>query len=298
MAVDVAPAHHSFGLECWGGEPPTMPVAHRHEHLEVNLVLSGGVVYQLGGRRFEIRPGTLAVFWASIPHQIIDSRAATRMHWLHLPIGQALSWALPARMLGLLLSGRPLLAPIDTTPLADERSFLRWASDLHDPELLDIALLEMEAMIRRVSHHVLRHGVDASEADDDPVTLSRAVTMAQFIATECRRRISVADVAASTHLSPHYAMTLFRRVIGQTIGDYLTACRVAEAQRLLLTTDAGVAEIAHAAGFGSSSRFYASFAENGLPPPSTYRRRHARAGFRVEDGGPETGRGRGNAGPA
>lgn len=52
-------------------------------------------------------------------------------------------------------------------------------------------------------------------------------------------------------LTPSHAMTVFRRTVGVTLGQYVTMCRVAEAQRLLLTTSLRVTEIAEEAGFGS-----------------------------------------------
>nr|WP_238341919.1 helix-turn-helix domain-containing protein [Actinopolymorpha rutila] len=101
--------------------------------------------------------------------------------------------------------------------------------------------------------------------------------MARFIAERFRDPLTVADVAAAVHVHPHHAMGVFRNVVGTTLGAYLTQCRVAEAQRLLLTTGAGMAEIAHAAGFGSQSRFYSCFTAACGEPPGAYRRRHDEA---------------------
>jgi AraC-like DNA-binding protein len=66
-------------------------------------------------------------------------------------------------------------------------------------------------------------------------------------------------------------MTLFRETVGTTLGAYLTRCRMAEAQRLLLTTGMTTSEIAHAAGFGSQSSFYAHFTRSCQVSPSAYR---------------------------
>ena len=50
-----------------------------------------------------------------------------------------------------------------------------------------------------------------------------------------------------------------------------TVRKLAEAQRLLITTRLTVADVAHAAGFASSSRLYAAFTESGLPTPASCR---------------------------
>src|SRR5699024_7235985 len=53
----------------------------------------------------------------------------------------------------------------------------------------------------------------------------------QYVRDHHRSPIAVADIAASVHLTPSHAMTVFRRTAGVTLSDYVTMCRVAEAQR-------------------------------------------------------------------
>lgn len=65
---------------------------------------------------------------------------------------------------------------------------------------------------------------------------------------------------------------MFRRTVGVTLGQYVTMCRVAEAQRLLLTTSLRVTEIAEAAGFGSLSSFYEHVSAACGMTPREYRR--------------------------
>jgi transcriptional regulator GlxA family with amidase domain len=62
-----------------------------------------------------------------------------------------------------------------------------------------------------------------------------------------------------------------------TVNEYVTHCRLAEARRLLLTTDASVNDIAFAAGFGSVSQFYAAFQSACDEPPGEYRKSRVRA---------------------
>jgi transcriptional regulator GlxA family with amidase domain len=57
-------------------------------------------------------------------------------------------------------------------------------------------------------------------------------------------------------------------------------CRLAEARRLLVTTDLPIAHVASASGFGSVSRFYAAFTSACGVPPARFRREHPRTGLR------------------
>ena len=95
--------------------------------------------------------------------------------------------------------------------------------------------------------------------------------MARFTAERFRDPISTADIARAAGLNPNYATTLFRESVGTTLGEHLLRHRVAEAQRLLITTSLTATTIAHAAGFGSPSSLYAHFARACGCAPGEYR---------------------------
>src|SRR5689334_14171627 len=48
-----------------------MPEAHWHDHVELNLLLSGGMTYLFNGRRVPLEENRAYCFWAAIPHQVI-----------------------------------------------------------------------------------------------------------------------------------------------------------------------------------------------------------------------------------
>ncbi|MEH0934695.1 helix-turn-helix domain-containing protein [Micromonospora psammae] len=260
---------HDLGLSCWEGTPGVMSRAHRHQDIEINIVEEGGLAYLFGGRYVELGAGTTALFWAAIPHQVLTATPDAHVWWLNLPMDTVLSWGLDRAGLDRSLRGWPVVVPQDSST----GRFRQWSTELAggDAELRAIALLETQAYVRRLLH--------ARETDPPPVTqrqedgaVGQVTTMARYAARHFAERISVADVADTVHLHPRYAMTIFRRVTGLTIGRYLEQCRVAEAERLLLTTDATVTEVAHAAGFGSVSRLYASFTAACGQSPAAYRR--------------------------
>ncbi len=49
-----------------------MPRPDRHNEIELNWLGSGSLTYLLGGRRITIHSGSLVLFWAAIPHQIVE----------------------------------------------------------------------------------------------------------------------------------------------------------------------------------------------------------------------------------
>ncbi|HEY6739854.1 MAG TPA: helix-turn-helix domain-containing protein [Actinopolymorphaceae bacterium] len=280
-AVDSVPSE----LRAWQGRACAMPSAHRHDDLEVNLVAEAPLRYLFGGTPVDIGPGRIGVFWAAMPHRLIDcpDNWRARVCWLHVPLSIVLEWGLPDEAVARLLGGTPLLCSSGALRATPEH-FRQWSADLSDgsTELRQIALLEIQAMVRRLVHLAIDQkplaGARARAWAEGDEAVRHAAAMAEFAATRFRESITAGDVAAAVHLHPNYAMTVFRRVVGTTLGAYLTQCRVAEAQRLLITTTATTSDIAVAAGFGSQSSFYAAFGRACGQSPGAYRRSYRGAG--------------------
>jgi len=87
--------------------------------------------------------------------------------------------------------------------------------------------------------------------------------------------VTAASAAESCALSYHYYSRLFAEYMGMHFSAYLTALRLAEAEKLLLTTQRSVTDIAYSCGFSGSSHFIARFkAAKGIAPAS-FRRHHS-----------------------
>lgn len=268
MLVDDSRA--SFGFACWSGDPGPMTVAHRHDDVEINLA-GRDVDYLLNGARLTIPAGHAGVFWGSRPHQLVDVAEGTRVTWLTVPLNEFLSWDLPHSFVAALLRGDLIVAGGPPTGLGGD--FARWEADAKSGSefALGTSRLEVQAFLRRVSSTAKAAGT-RSPNPSARAGLESVASMVAFIASRFGHPISVADVSASAHVQPSYAMALFKRVVGVTIGTYITQCRIAEAQRLLIATDLAVSGIASTAGFGSTSQFYDRFHHVCGMSPSAFRR--------------------------
>lgn len=275
------------GLWIRRGAPPPMISMHRHDDVEINLVLDGQLHYLFGGQPLTIREGEIAVFWAAQPHGLVGSRAGD-MCWVHVPFSMFLSWGLPESQTAPLLSAQPLITHAPELARRIAHMAERWGEEVGgsepgggtpdgagDEDSAAIAQLEIQAAMRRILRASSRANPEAPTDGGGSVPAARlrqVSAMAQYVRDHHRSPIAVADIAASVHLTPSHAMTVFRRTAGVTLGDYVTMCRVAEAQRLLLTTSMKVTEIAEAAGFGSLSSFYEHVSAACGMTPREYRR--------------------------
>ncbi len=268
-------AQHSFGFAAEVDEPGPMTAAHRHDDVELN-VGDADVTYLLSGTRTRIPADRVAVFWAARPHQLIDVTPGTHVSWLTVPLPVFLAWGLPDRFVSSLLGGR-LVVPhaLDDDGAGDLAvRFARWSRELGGTSAFAdrTARIEVEALVRRIS---VSEDLGRTTAPAVPATTERVAAMAAFVAGHFAEPVGVAEVAAHVHLHPGHAMALFKRVTGTSIGGYLAQCRLAEAQRLLVSSTMPVTDVALAAGFGSTSQFYARFRAAVGTTPSAYRRRIA-----------------------
>jgi AraC-like DNA-binding protein len=193
---------------------------------------------------------------------VADHDADVAVAWLTVPLVDVLAWSLPTAFIGGLLRGDLLTF---TAPPALEAAMSTWKAEIGaSSALTHAARLEARAWLLRAS--TVASASAPGGADD------AATRMASHVATHFREPLAVADVASAVHLHPTTAAAVFRRAMGVTIGEYLAQCRVAEAQRLLISTDTTTGDIALLAGFGSTSRFYERFVRDTGVPPAAYRR--------------------------
>lgn len=256
------PVHEVFGLGCGLSLVPAMERAHRHDDVELLLPLGGTAVLELAGGRHALPDRSCAVFRAGLPHRVADHDEGVAVAWLTVPLVDVLAWSLPSAFTADMLRGG--IVTFDAPP-ALEAAMASWQRDIGASSALTHAVrLEAHAWLLRAA--TLGNPSAPARAHD------AATEMAAYVSTHFRESLAVADVAAAVHLHPSTAAAVFRRELGVTIGDYLAQCRVAEAQRLLIASDATTSDIGVRAGFGSTSRFYERFVRDVGQPPAAYRR--------------------------
>jgi AraC family transcriptional regulator len=96
----------------------------------------------------------------------------------------------------------------------------------------------------------------------------------QFISEMWERHIepvNLGDLASSVFVSPFHFLRVFTRSTGVTPGKYLSAIRMYEAKRLLLTTSLRVSDIVNEVGYRSLGSFTTRFTQAVGMTPGQYR---------------------------
>ena len=188
-------------------------------------------------------------------------------------------------------SGRPRPRVRGGTPAGRrDRPLLHRLRDIHvrrDPAerfLADATLRTAIALVNRDPAARATPGAVRAAAD----RREQIRPVLAYVDRNHREQITLEDVAGLVHVSPSRVRHVFKDVTGVSFKEYVTQVRVAEAKRLLLSTDLSVAEIARAVSYTNLHQFYKVFYRScamspGRVPPLLHARR------RRSGGGPAPG---------
>ena len=265
MSPSNALVHGDFFMD--RGFPGVMKTYHKHHHIEINYLLKGEMKYLFNGEVVQISTGMFTLFWAGLPHQMIERSEGVEMIWIYLPLSWFMSWNLPKEFKGEVLQGGLLWDQLPT----DTAMLERWHIDCaKGGELQEISILEIEARLRRMG---LKYKKVSQKSDETISPLSNKITtICSYLSDHLDEEITADKIAKHVHLHPNYMMTIFKKELGYSITQYITRLRIAKAQRLLVTTDQKVLQIAYSCGFQTPSRFYTAFHEVAECTPKEFKR--------------------------
>jgi AraC-like DNA-binding protein len=260
-----------------------MPQAHRHDHVELNVITRGGMTYLINGKQVRLREGAIYCFWAAVPHQVIFAEAGTELVCVYVPFADFLSLVVSSDFKNDLMAGHILTAA--SVDAADTLTVARWARewDTNNEQVLDILRDEARLRVRRLAVDQRRADTSDGSFEGEPRRgatqvadrriIARVQEMTTFINDEFAKPINVSDVARVSGLHPTNATATFQKVLGQSIAQYLRQRRLNHALKLLADTDMAIIEVAFESGHGSLSRFYDAFQRQVGCTPKDYRRR-------------------------
>lgn len=114
-----------------------------------------------------------------------------------------------------------------------------------------------------------RRSTDSKVIEDPHVAAA-----VQFIRTNCRRPIQIADVLRRVPISRRSLLDRFRRTVGCTVHQYIKRVRVAQIEELLLGTTHSIGQIAEILGFPDSDHLALYFRSVKSMNPLAFRARH------------------------
>jgi AraC-like DNA-binding protein/mannose-6-phosphate isomerase-like protein (cupin superfamily) len=226
---------------------------HWHDYYELGCVLEGHAAHVVNGQVRPVGPGSVfllspADFHAIEPsgtmpllvvNAVLDPRLVEQTLESVLPVGDLhLPWSVPA------LPG----ATADVRRICDETSSRRPGWDV----VVESALRGIVVELARTCVDTEQVGAEDSDGEGPPAHVHRAL---RYVERHFREPLTLAQVAAVASLSPHWFSEQFRRATGDSFQSYLKRRRLQFARALLDSTQLGVTEVCHAAGFNDPSYF-------------------------------------------
>lgn len=264
-------------------QPGIMNTAHWHAQIEVNYVFNGFVEYEMPDGQLRLDQGALAVFWGGMPHRVCDTGDYTFFHAIHLPLYHFFRLRLGEAIQHRLMAGA---AFVTRTPQPDDdAAFARRAEGLRSSQAarvrhsIDELLLRIERMEFEAPELLGRDLARPCEARSPGQPGFQCIRkICEFIAANFREDIHSSDVALSADIHPKYAMSVFKKSTGMSLGEYITLLRLSYAQSLLVEEDASILQIAMDSGFGSLSAFNKCFRKKAGMTPSEFKREQGAQG--------------------
>jgi len=254
-----------------------MPKPDRHNEIEINLLTGGSLTYLINDRKVRVPPKRLAIFWALIPHQIVQFSSDAPYFVCTVPFTQFMNWQLPATLVDPVLKGDVVNATTDKDYHYDNYLMENWLQDVStgDTKHIKVSAMEMCARLFRFALHSIPAEWDEyKEGGQEFSMLDLVEKMIIFIARNYKLPIQNKDIGKAVGLHPDYANTLFKKSFGMTLNQYLLQQRILYVQRELSVSDKSITEIAYDAGFNTPSRFNTAFREKCNCSPSEYRKRY------------------------
>jgi AraC-like DNA-binding protein len=264
---------HSTGYLGLHTNVESMPMAHRHDELELNLVTIGSASYLLGGQRYDLNRHTLVWLFPGQDHSLLD-KSQRFDYWL-----------------GLFRPG--LLRLICTTPMSrtllskDPRGrFCRQLTEQTAEELIvlfnRVADAEDEATRNVGIGYAALAAWEAFSREEDSVggKVHECVEAAVRMIRDEIDPIPLGPMAERLGLSGPYLSELFKSQTGMTLSEYRNKQRL----RRFLEIDArreqmSMLAAALQAGFGSYAQFHRVFRQLMGISPAQYRARRSQRDF-------------------
>jgi AraC-like DNA-binding protein/mannose-6-phosphate isomerase-like protein (cupin superfamily) len=264
---------HMSQIQCKG------PVRHHyHDYTELLFGTSGCVSVYIGSKHYFLREGDMAIVHTHEPHDVKGT--GTESHYTVVKF-------LPQ----VLLAGEQTYQEYGYALALMENTKSRQAffskEELVGSDIKDLFThimdewnaqafgheLSLRADVTRIFLHILRkwHQNNMMPAIEQGGEQYRMMQTAVAYIASNYTDLTEDDVAAACGMSRSYFSRTFSRAMQIGFSAYVTGVRLREAERLLLTTDQSVTEIAEAVGFSTISYFISKFRAIHGVTPARYR---------------------------
>ena len=254
-------------------ESPTGKRHHYHDGHQLLFIAKGEVNLSVGNTQQTVSEGALLLFSRFEEHSIAVAGDVYHRYSLRIPhdfsdakIRELLLSVLVNRAIGI----GNVLYPRESAEKI-EHLFCRMCEectaqgDMHE-EMMAALLCQLLIEIKRL--------LPQESLTNKEESTALVLRVQGFLENAYAERVTLSRLAELYHVSVSYLSHSFKAVTGCSVMEYLFACRLLAAKRLLANTEISVGEIVEACGFCDDSNFSRSFRQKVGVTPSEFRRRY------------------------
>ncbi len=242
---------------------------HFHDYIEVLYVFGGEYSVWLDGEYFEFSTGDLVLINSCKLHHIICRNAVSNGGYYCIQFLPSILYESTRKVfeykyvMPFLTNHNPprniLLASEISNSEIPRLVYDMYRETQNKGYAYDFA---MKADVYKIFLYILRHwqkaGLNVSKEVNIDLT-AKIQNVIDYITTHYSEPITVEEMAKSANLSYSYFSRIFKQVTERSFSEYLNYIRISESEKLLLTTDMNITEIAFAVGFSTSSYYIQQF---------------------------------------
>jgi AraC-like DNA-binding protein/mannose-6-phosphate isomerase-like protein (cupin superfamily) len=268
----IVPGEIAYPFSCFittnNSERPIVP-PHFHDYIEVLYIVYGKMRIQFGNQNYEASSGTLVLIDSREVHSTyIDRNIPTKCIVLKFE-PKIFSLSDTALEMRYVVS---FTKPEHSRQKVFERAELKGTCI---PELIEETFNEFQnknygfelsviAGIYKIFLWILRNGYSNNlkhemERLNNSINIEVLQIALRYIQQHFKEDISIDVLAEMCNMSYSYFSRQFSKIIGKTFKEYLNFIRINEAEKLLLTSNINITDIAMETGFSNTSYFIKQF---------------------------------------
>ena len=264
---------------------------HSHVEYEITYCICGAYDFcyattQGAVKTVKVAPKTLIFMPRGIPHGVKNAEYPYERYFISIPAHQAVAW----------LDAPSLLSPFQAYTLTDD------GEKEPTPRFLNVSKSEtvVESILERIEAVQLQNVADNVNMDfhirclfsllfcelrsqyPDFFIMNSAsnntlvARVHSYIDEHYAQQITIQDMAKQHYVHPNYLTHCFTKQIGLSPRKYLTNLRLANARKLLESSNDTVQDIALQVGFSNVNNFIQSFRARYTITPQSYRKKVSR----------------------
>ena len=249
----------------YGGDWHSTP--HSHDYTELFYIIGGDGQFQINEQLFPVRAHQLVVVNPNIVHTEV-SYEARPLEYIVLGI-EGLELTIPGSD-----EGRYCVYsfPEQNEVLECMQKILQEMQE-GSPEYQTLCLAYMDIIMVQLIRNA---SVSVTQSHSRFPANRQCASVRHYIDRHYKENITLDILAEKVSINKFYMAHAFRQEYGVSPINYLIACRIREAKRLLAETDLSLSQIAAVLGFSSSSYFSQRFRSAEGLSPTEYRRTNQR----------------------